>query len=101
MHIKNLLIGNTPYETKKVDKPDKPEGAEKTRKADSSGKGDRINLSEEATLRSQAMREAQSAEDVRAEKVAMLKKQISEGTYQPDNQKIAENLVKEDLDLLF
>lgn len=60
---------------------------------------DKVSLSEEAKLRSLAMQEAQSHSGVRADRVAELKKQVQDGTYQPDAQKIAKGIVRDELDL--
>lgn len=99
MQIKNLLVGSTPYDQKKIEKAEKAEAAEKA-KSNRLDQSDKVSFSEEATLRSQAMQTARESSGVRAEKVAELKRQVQDGTYQMDNQKIAENIVKEDLDLL-
>ena len=54
---------------------------------------DRVTLSGDARLVSQAAQQAQGASDVRADKVASLKAQVDAGTYQPDSKKIAEKLL--------
>ncbi len=98
MIIKNLLQGTNPYDTKKIDK---------NRQAEAVGKGkshtvetDKIHLSEEARLRSVAFSESNGADGVRKERVAELKARVANGSYQPDLYKTAENLVKQDLELL-
>jgi negative regulator of flagellin synthesis FlgM len=98
MIIKNLLQGTNPYDTKKVDKSRKAELADKGKAT--SADSDRIQLSEEARLRSVALSEANGSDGVRNERVAELKAKVANGSYQPDLQKTAENLVKQDLDLL-
>ncbi len=44
----------------------------------------------------EARRTAQNTPDVRAEKVEALRIQVSNGTYKPDSQLIAANLVREE-----
>ncbi|NMC48423.1 MAG: flagellar biosynthesis anti-sigma factor FlgM [Desulfovibrio sp.] len=61
---------------------------------------DTVTLSGNAQLFSQAIREAQTAPDVRADRVAELKAQVESGTYQPDSRKIAEKLLLSEIDLL-
>lgn len=59
----------------------------------SSSGADRVTLSDGAKLVSQAVREAQDASDVRADKVAALKAQVESGNYQPDSKKIAAKML--------
>ena len=59
MEIKNLLVGANPYE-KKVEKTERAEAAERARQGGSQG-GDKISLSEDATLRSVALRTANAS----------------------------------------
>ncbi|EPR41713.1 flagellar biosynthesis anti-sigma factor protein FlgM [Desulfovibrio sp. X2] len=99
MEIKNLLIAGTPYDSKKIDKAERNDAADKGQKSDSAT-GDKVSLSSEGTLRSLAVRSAGTDPDVRAEKIADLKARIKDGTYQPDNKKIAEGIVREDLSLI-
>ena len=61
--------------------------------------GDSVNLSQEAKLLAEANRTAKDAEDVRQEKIDMLKAQVENGTYEVDSRRIAEGLVREQLDL--
>jgi len=67
--------------------------------AQSSSGTDRVTLSDNAKLVSQAAREAQDASDIRTDKVASLKAQVDAGTYQPNSTKIAEKLLKMESDL--
>jgi len=60
---------------------------------------DRVTLSDNAKLVSQATKDAQDAPDVRADKVASLKAQVEAGTYQPDSTKIAEKMLTMESDL--
>ncbi|MFZ5811271.1 MAG: flagellar biosynthesis anti-sigma factor FlgM [Thermodesulfobacteriota bacterium] len=61
---------------------------------------DTVTLSGNAQLFAQAVRDAQTAPDVRADRVAELKAQVESGTYQPDSRKIAEKLLLSEIDLL-
>ena len=74
---------------------------EKTAKGGDSGESDTVSLSAEAKLRTEAHRTAANTQDIRPEKVAEIKAKIANGTYEIDSRKIAEKLVKEDLELLF
>ncbi len=68
--------------------------------AGASGSSDTVTLSGDAKLFAQAVRDAQSASEVRAERVAELKAQVESGEYQPDSRKIAEKLLLSEIDLL-
>ncbi len=98
MEIKNLLVGTNPYE-KKIEKAERAEIAERVR-GGSSETGDKVSLSEDATLRSVALRAAGTETDDRAERIAALRDQVRNGTYQPDNKKTAAGIVREDLSLI-
>jgi negative regulator of flagellin synthesis FlgM len=54
-------------------------------------------VQETAKSDSAAMSAAREAPDVRPEKVRALKEQVRNGTYKPDIQKAARNLVRDDL----
>ncbi|MFW5487025.1 MAG: flagellar biosynthesis anti-sigma factor FlgM [Desulfovibrio sp.] len=99
MIIKNLLQGTNPYDTKKIDKSRIQDIAAKGKTAPGAD-ADKINLSEEARLRSVALSEANSSDGMRNERIAELKAKVANGSYQPDLHKTAENLVKQDLELL-
>jgi negative regulator of flagellin synthesis FlgM len=60
---------------------------------------DRVTLSDDAKLVSQAATEATNTSDVRTDKVASLKAQVDAGTYQPDSKKIAEKMLTMESDL--
>ena len=61
--------------------------------------GDTLRLSHEARLHTAARSTAMQADDMRRERVDVLKAQVANGTYQIDNAKIAANLLKEESDL--
>ncbi len=59
--------------------------------------GARVEISDAAKLMEQASDVAKSSPDIRADKVAALKKSILDGTYKIDAQAIADKLVDEHL----
>ncbi|MDE5878500.1 MAG: flagellar biosynthesis anti-sigma factor FlgM [Desulfovibrio sp.] len=78
---------------------EKSEGAAASRARpaeDGAGGGDTISVSRDALLLTEARRTAQNAPDVRAERVAELRAQVANGTYNIDAQAIAESLVREE-----
>lgn len=58
--------------------------------------GDTVSVSQDALLLTEARRAAQSAPDVRADKVESLRIQVADGTYKPDSRLIAANLIREE-----
>lgn len=100
MEISKYIAGLGQFDKTKVDKAAKTDENGNRTGSKSSSTGDRVSLSSEAKLRTEAHRAAQDAPDIRREKVEALKAQIAAGEYEIDSRKIAENLVKEDLDLL-
>jgi negative regulator of flagellin synthesis FlgM len=58
--------------------------------------GDRVSVSQDALLMTEARRAAQNAPDVRADKVEELRVQVANGTYKPDSRLVAENLIREE-----
>lgn len=65
----------------------------------SEAEGDSVSVSSEARLMAEANRTAQTSPDIRQEKVDMLKAQVQSGTYQIDNERIAQGLLREDMSL--
>lgn len=59
--------------------------------------GDRVQLSPKAKEMQEAKRILGAIPDIREEKVAQIRKEIAEGTYQINSQKIAEKMVTESL----
>lgn len=100
MEIKNLL-NKLGYDPARIEKTEADAAKARKDKAAAKAKGgDKVSLSDEARLRTEAFQEAQSAPEVRREKVEAIKAKVAAGEYEIDNQKIAENLVKDDLDLI-
>jgi negative regulator of flagellin synthesis FlgM len=61
---------------------------------------DRVEVSSQARVRGVALAKALETPEIRAEKVNRLREQVRDGTFQPDLRKTAENLVKEDFELI-
>lgn len=99
MEIKSVFNGVNPYEQKKIDDLNKAKNAAKSSGAKPGG-NDTVSVSQEARLTGTALRTAQAAPDVRADKIAELKRQIKDGTYKPDIRKTAKNLIRDDLSLI-
>lgn len=102
MEINKLLTKLSPYDQAKVEKAEADKARAKRSKGEAEGSaGDKVSLSSEAKHRTEAYKSAQAAPEIRQEKVDEIKAQIASGTYEIDNYKIAEKLVKEDLELDF
>jgi negative regulator of flagellin synthesis FlgM len=101
MVIRNIVGDQNPYANKKIERSETKEARNSQESVKSSGEAaDRVVLSSEARLRGAALQTAKEAPDVRREKVDELKRQVKDGTYQPDIKKAAANLIRDDLDLL-
>lgn len=68
----------------------------KSQETDSSTQGDRVSVSQNALLLTEARRTAQASPDVRQEKVDALKSQVADGSYQVDSTKLAGKLLAEE-----
>lgn len=55
--------------------------------------GDRVEISSDASIMAKAMDAVRSASDVRADRVAELKKAIHNGTYKVDAKKVADKML--------
>lgn len=60
---------------------------------------DSVNVSQEALLITEALRGAQNAPDLRAEKIEALRAKIASGEYQIDNKVLAANILREEAPL--
>lgn len=100
MDIKKILNGLGPYDQSKIEKAraDKLKGERESGSKASTAGGDKVSISDEAQLRTEAYSSATGASDIRHEKVAEIKAKIASGEYEINTRKIAENIVKEDLD---
>jgi len=54
---------------------------------------DQVNLSQDAQQLSQLRKAAADLEEIRPEVIERLQKELKEGTYSPDNQKVAQKIV--------
>ena len=100
MEIKNTLNPIDPYTQARVNNAGKtPQTANRApHNAPVSGKetGDRVSLSPEAKLRTEAFTSAMNTPDVRAEKVSELKARVQSGEYTIDSKAIAAKLLEEE-----
>ncbi len=60
-------------------------------------KSDSVVVSQDAKLLAEAHATATSSPDVRADKVAALREQVQNGTYQVDNTRVAEGILRDDM----
>lgn len=61
--------------------------------------GDRVSVSPQARLYTEAYAAATSAPEIRQDKVAALKEQVANGTYAMDSRKIAEKLLQSEISI--
>jgi len=101
MDIKKLLTGLEAYDPARLEKTEADNAARGRRARGESAegaRGDKVNFSDDARLRTEAYSAAMSAPDVRKDKVEAIKAQIAAGEYKIDTQKIAAKVVQDDLD---
>lgn len=98
MEIKNNLNPLDPYTRTKLAGTHSQENTRGARgvAAPASESGDRVSLSPEAKLHTEAHSAAMNAPDVRQAKIDELKARIESGTYQPDSRAIAARLLAEE-----
>lgn len=98
MEIKNSLLNNVDaYRTRLENQPDAASQRARQGAAVRPGaQGDRISLSPEALLRTEAHAAVSAAPDVRADKVNAIKERIASGEYSVDSQNIARKLLQSD-----
>ncbi len=85
------------YQHQKSDKINAEQSSTDARPKGPAPKNDSVHFSQDAKLLADAQSVASSSADVRADKVAQLREQVQNGTYQVDAQKIAENILREDM----
>ena len=95
INSKNIQANVSDY-VKQVDAPKKPAqaGANETPPRP---KDDTVELSEEAKALQRTEKALADVPDVREDKVAAIRKQLAQGTYRVDGQKIAFNMLKESI----
>lgn len=100
MEIKNNLNPLDPYTQTKLTNATQTNQAANRAAAGAAApareSGDRVSLSPEAKLRTEAFTSAMGAPDVRAEKVAALKAQVQSGEYQVDSKAVAAKILQEE-----
>lgn len=85
----------TRVQTEQLEQTSKPDSQAKAQAA-LAPKSDTVSLSDEAQLRTEAYRTAMNTPELRAEKVAALKAQVADGSYQIDSLKIAQGIVRDE-----
>lgn len=98
MEINGFINGIKGYD--RVDKSSSSAKKGKGTTSQPSRQGDSVQVSNEARLVAGATSEAQSAPDIRQQKVDELKALVQSGEYVPDLRKTAAKIVEEDLELL-
>lgn len=78
---------------KKVQKKSSVDDSQSLSKSEVAPSGDRVEISSDAAVLAKGMETIKSTPDVRADKVAELKKAIQAGTYKMDAAKIAEKMI--------
>ena len=100
MEIKNNLNPLDPYAQTRLDKADQAASKIASRNAAANAPagetGDRVSLSPEAKLRTEAFSTAMNTPEVRAAKVAELKARVEAGTYEIDSRAIASKMLAEE-----
>lgn len=97
MEINSKTIqANVSQYVKQVDSPQKTAPAEQ-HQAPPSPQGDTVALSDEAKALQRTEKALTDVPDVREDKVAAIRKQLAQGTYRVDGQKIAFNMLKESI----
>lgn len=100
MEIKKVYGDVNPYSTQKLTENQRVQQEQPAQEAAATQPaGDTVALSNQARLLATAMTVAQSAPDVRSDKVRELKAQVQNGTYKPDVKKAAANLLREEISL--
>jgi negative regulator of flagellin synthesis FlgM len=77
----------------KSDPIEKKDASAKAKVQNTTSSGDRVELSVNSSEIEQLKQSMQGISDVRAERVASLKKSIDEGTYSVDGTKVAEKML--------
>ncbi|MBT8763794.1 flagellar biosynthesis anti-sigma factor FlgM [Desulfohalobiaceae bacterium Ax17] len=95
MEIKNILTGIQTYKQTKIEKEEKP----LSKKQHSISTEDKVSLSSTAKLYKTGLDTAKQSPEVRLEKIQELKEKIEAGDYHPDEQKIAQKILEDEMDL--
>lgn len=100
MQIKGLLTGLQTYEQSKINKM-KDKGDSGKARAGSSPDSDKVTLSQGAKLYKTGLEQAMNADEVRTDRVEELRSRVQDGTYVPDSRRIAEKMIREDLEVWY
>ena len=68
-----------------------------TRTGQNAPAGDKVSVSQDALLRTEALRTALAAPDIRQEKVDALREKVASGDYRIDSRKVADKLLRSEL----
>jgi negative regulator of flagellin synthesis FlgM len=96
MEITSLAAKLRAYQQKRTTDVKRRSSGENTARTET----DQISVSSDGRLRGAAFSAALDAPEVRAAKVERLREEVRNGTFQPNLRKTAENLLRDDLDLL-
>lgn len=99
MTINTITTGINSYESTRLEKTNKKHDSAINKKRNSE-QNDTVSLSGESKLLAAGMQEAQNTPEIRQEKVAALKEQIQNDTYQINPKAIATKIVDEGFGLL-
>lgn len=100
MEIKNISLDTYRSQMERADSAPRVRDTARTGSAPASAsRGDRVSVSRDAMLRTEAFSAAMAAADVRQEKVENIKDQLASGRYKIDNKRIANKLVQSEIGL--
>lgn len=97
MEIKNSLVNQAGAYRSNMDETQRTaarRSAQPAPEQTAKAQGDRVSVSPEAMLRTEAHKAINSASDVRREKVDSIKASLADGTYTMDSKNIAQKLLE-------
>lgn len=94
-----LDYGSTLKKGKRAEQAGREHVSREQTSVEAEPKGDKVSFSDEGRLRTEAYKEAMNAPEVRKDKVAAIKAQIASGEYEIDSKKIAEGILRDEIDL--
>ncbi len=97
MEIKSSMQKLVDPYTQQVQKQNQDRSAAQQQAAQAQSTGDRVSVSPQARLFTEAYTAATNAPEIRQNKIAALKEQVASGTYQVDSRQIAEKLLQSEL----
>lgn len=102
MEIKNISLETYRSRMEQTDSASRSREAGASRAGSapaSASHGDRVSVSRDAMLRTEAFSIATSTSDIRREKVDAIKEELASGKYKIDNRRIAQKLVQSEIGL--